>query len=80
MRFNILTAVKISMLVFWVVTPCGLVGRYHRFRGTYCLSLQPTIFEIFYGKVTSLNNERARKSIEIKSGCSQKLQQKKFKK
>jgi hypothetical protein len=27
-RFEALTAVKMSMLVFWVVTPCGLVGRY----------------------------------------------------
>jgi hypothetical protein len=26
MRFDVLTAVKISMLVFWVVTPCGLVS------------------------------------------------------
>jgi hypothetical protein len=24
-RFEVLTAVKMSMLVFWVVTPCGLV-------------------------------------------------------
>jgi hypothetical protein len=28
-------------LVFWVVTQCGLVGRYQRFGGTYCLHLQP---------------------------------------
>jgi hypothetical protein len=28
MRFEVLTAVKMWMLVFWVVTPCGLVGRY----------------------------------------------------
>jgi hypothetical protein len=27
MRFGVLTAVKISMLFFWVATPCGL-GRY----------------------------------------------------
>jgi hypothetical protein len=27
----ILTAVKMPMLVFWVVTACGLVGRYQRF-------------------------------------------------
>jgi hypothetical protein len=25
-RFEILSAVKISMLAFWIVTPCGLVG------------------------------------------------------
>jgi hypothetical protein len=29
-----------SMLVFWVATPCGLVGGYQRFGGTYCLYLQ----------------------------------------
>jgi hypothetical protein len=26
--------------VFWVVTPCGLVGGYQRFGGTYCLHHQ----------------------------------------
>jgi hypothetical protein len=31
---------KISMLVFWVATSCGLVGRYQRFGGTYCLHFQ----------------------------------------
>jgi hypothetical protein len=41
MRFEVLTAVKMSILVFWVVTQCGLVGRYQRFGGTYCLHLQP---------------------------------------
>jgi hypothetical protein len=39
MRFEVLTVVKMSM-VFWVVTPCGLVGRYQCFGGTYCLHLQ----------------------------------------
>jgi hypothetical protein len=29
-----------SKLVFWVLTPCGLVGRYQRFGGTYYLHLQ----------------------------------------
>jgi hypothetical protein len=28
-KFEVLKAVKILMLVFWVVTPCGLVDRYH---------------------------------------------------
>jgi hypothetical protein len=28
---EVLTAVKMSLLVFWEVTPCGLVGRYLRF-------------------------------------------------
>jgi hypothetical protein len=39
MRFSVLTAVNMSMLVYWVVTPCGLVGRYKRFGGTYCFHL-----------------------------------------
>jgi hypothetical protein len=29
-----------AMPVFWAVTPCGLVDRYQRLRGTYCLHLQ----------------------------------------
>jgi hypothetical protein len=40
MRFEVLMAVKMSMLVSWVVTPYGLVGRYQRLGGTYCLHLQ----------------------------------------
>jgi hypothetical protein len=28
------------MLVLWAVAPCGLVGRYKLFGGTYCLYLQ----------------------------------------
>jgi hypothetical protein len=40
MKFEVLPAVKMSMLVFWVVTPCGLAVRYQRLRGTYCLHLQ----------------------------------------
>jgi hypothetical protein len=28
------------VLVFWVVTPCGLVGRFQRFGETYCPHLQ----------------------------------------
>jgi hypothetical protein len=27
-RFDVFTVVKMSMLVFWVITPCGLVGSY----------------------------------------------------
>jgi hypothetical protein len=40
MRFEVHTAVKMSMLVFWVVTPCELVCRYRRFGETYCRHLQ----------------------------------------
>jgi hypothetical protein len=32
---------KIAVLVFWVVTPCGLVGRYQQFGGTCCLHILP---------------------------------------
>jgi hypothetical protein len=30
-----------SVLDFWVVTPCGLVDRYQHFGGIYCLHLPP---------------------------------------
>jgi hypothetical protein len=40
MRFEVFTAMKMPMLIFWVVTPCELVGRYQRFGGTYCLHLE----------------------------------------
>jgi hypothetical protein len=40
MTFEVLTVVKMSMLVFWVVLPRRLVGTYECFGGTYCLHLQ----------------------------------------
>jgi hypothetical protein len=39
-RFEVLRSVKMTMLFFWVVTPCRLVDRYQRFGETYCLHLQ----------------------------------------
>jgi hypothetical protein len=30
----------VMSVLIWVVTPCGLVGRYRRLGGTYCLHLQ----------------------------------------
>jgi hypothetical protein len=39
-RSEVLTALKMTMLFFWVVTPCGLVGRYQHFGETYCLHFQ----------------------------------------
>jgi hypothetical protein len=30
----------LSMIVFWIVTPCRLIGRHRRFGGIYCLHLQ----------------------------------------
>jgi hypothetical protein len=38
-RFGVFTAVRIEVKVFWVVTPCGVVG-YQCFRGVCCLHLQ----------------------------------------
>jgi hypothetical protein len=40
MKYEVLTAVNMSLLVFRVVTPCGLAGRYQHFGGTYCPHLQ----------------------------------------
>jgi hypothetical protein len=40
MWLDVLTAVKMSMLVFWVATPCGLVGRYQRLGGKYSVHLK----------------------------------------
>jgi hypothetical protein len=40
MKSEVLTAVKMSLLVFWVVTPCGLAGRYQRFEGSYSLKME----------------------------------------
>jgi hypothetical protein len=40
MTFEVLTAVKMSMVVFRVATQCGLIGRYQRFGGTYCFHLK----------------------------------------
>jgi hypothetical protein len=36
----IVLRVGAEVLVFWVATLCGLVGRYQRFGGAYCLHLQ----------------------------------------
>lgn len=39
-RFQVFTEVKMSIMVFWVVTLCGLVGGYQRFGEKYRLFLQ----------------------------------------
>jgi hypothetical protein len=41
MRLGNLVMLKMSMLVFLVVTTCGFAGIYQRDRGTYCLYLHP---------------------------------------
>jgi hypothetical protein len=42
-KFEFLTAVRMTTLFFWVVTPYRLVGRYQRFGEAYCLHLQPCV-------------------------------------
>jgi hypothetical protein len=37
LRFEDITALKMSIVVFWAATPCGLAGVYQRFGGTYRL-------------------------------------------
>jgi hypothetical protein len=37
----ILESTHLSMLNFWVVTPCGLVSIHQPFGGKYCLHLRP---------------------------------------
>jgi hypothetical protein len=39
-RYEVLTTVKLPILVVWVETQCGVLGRYQRFGGTYCVYLQ----------------------------------------
>jgi hypothetical protein len=39
--FQVLTAVKMLIVVFWVVMPCGFAGSYQCFRGTYHLHQHP---------------------------------------
>jgi hypothetical protein len=35
-----IAVLKTSMLLYWFVTPCGIVGRHQRFGETYCLHRQ----------------------------------------
>jgi hypothetical protein len=39
-KSEVLTAAKMSMLIFWVATPFEFAGTYQRFGETYCLLLQ----------------------------------------
>jgi hypothetical protein len=52
MGFEVFTALEILLLVFWVVTPCGLAGR-QRFGATYCFHLQGNESDIFLKNVGS---------------------------
>jgi hypothetical protein len=64
--FGVLTAMKMSMLVVRVVMPCGPVGRYRRFGGTY-LHLQP--WKPHFGERNCLHLQpgRWREYISLKS-------------
>jgi hypothetical protein len=42
-RFDVLTAVRMTMSFSWVLTPCRLVGRYQRFGETYCLHIKAEV-------------------------------------
>jgi hypothetical protein len=46
-------SVRMSIVVFWVMTPFGLVGGYQRFRGAYCLPTQKTTIREFTRKICS---------------------------
>jgi hypothetical protein len=42
MRFVVVTVVKLSMLVFWVVKPCGLVGKFQFFSEMFAATFKFT--------------------------------------
>jgi hypothetical protein len=65
MRLSILTAVKMSMLAFWVVTPCGLVGRYQMKMETVCSS---DILVSTYNSTRGHNPEESLTPILVKRG------------
>jgi hypothetical protein len=39
-KFEIITVARTTKLLFWVVMPRGLIGRYQNFGETYCSLLQ----------------------------------------
>jgi hypothetical protein len=38
--FEVITAVKMPIVIYWIVTPCGLAGGYQRLGGICHLHLQ----------------------------------------
>jgi hypothetical protein len=40
-RYDVRSAMRVTMLSLWVVTPCSLVGWHRRFGETCCTHLQP---------------------------------------
>jgi hypothetical protein len=43
MRYEVVTVVRMTMLFFWIETPCRLVGRYQRF-GEIALKMETVCF------------------------------------
>jgi hypothetical protein len=73
MRFEVLTAVKISMLVFWVVNSCGLLGRYRRFGDHWCLPSSPRGLTTQKTNIDKFNNVRLYKNRSSKTRIRTKI-------
>lgn len=54
MRSEVLTMIKILILILWVVTPCRLVGRYQCFRRIHYLRAQSWWCSSKHGYLTSI--------------------------
>jgi hypothetical protein len=54
--FEAFTAVMIQVVVSWVVTPCGVVVGYQRFRGLSCLHLQSEVNAWRYTSASLMNS------------------------
>jgi hypothetical protein len=58
-----------SLFVFWVVSPYGLLGRYKIFGGTYCLSLQCFVIQfdsaLYFNVLTQQLQEPSAQNIII---------------
>jgi hypothetical protein len=50
-RFEVLMAVKMLILVFWIVTPHEFVGRYQHFRDLYCLQLLLKLETVYFSEI-----------------------------
>jgi hypothetical protein len=64
--------VKISMLIIWVVKPCGLAGGYRRFGGTYYLHLQ-SLSQLRHIKATSHPSVTVNCSREVRRRTTKQL-------
>jgi hypothetical protein len=48
MGFEVFTAVRVQIVVFWVVKSCSLLGGYYLFRGTHSSTLRTVFYMFFY--------------------------------